>query len=320
MELRKLILLIIIISFASCNQITNDDIKGNWLLEPSGYGYPDFWEIEFKENSVELIGENLFKEFGKYQIKNGHLEIELKRDDLKFETQIQILEDDTLVIFDSLKYHRKTESSWSTFEQYELIGIPTNKYLSKEGRYFGCIHFYKSKENKKIVRVGDHIVMLEQFPRFLNQIQSIHKPLILIGQGITLKDLKILFYCLVSNGPPKVILGTKRYGLSDTHIFKDEIEIWWDDLESQLATSRIPQPPPPPPPIEFTSKKEFLKNGGKEIIIDDKKAIRKLENLKTKKRYVISIDSNLTIEDYIQIKKKVNEMRKSNSKIITEIK
>ena len=69
MKHRNLILIISILVFASCKEITKDDIKGNWIVFPSGYDEPTFWKINFKEDKVELIGDNLFKEIGNYKSK-----------------------------------------------------------------------------------------------------------------------------------------------------------------------------------------------------------------------------------------------------------
>ena len=126
-----------------------------------------------------------------------------------------------------------------------------------------------------------------------------------------------IFFCQV--GQFRIWLGTKREGISDTHIFKDKVEIWWDDLENHLANSKIPQPPPPPPSIDFTSKKEYLKNGGKEVEITNKNDLRKIELLAETERYVVSISSDLSIEDYFKLKEMILKKKKTNKEIITEI-
>ena len=319
MKHRNLILIISILVFASCKEITKDDIKGNWIVFPSGYDEPIFWKINFKEDKVELIGDNLFKEIGNYQIENGKIKIKLNRDDLEIETKIENLEIDTLLIFDSLVYHRNREIYNSNFEEYELIGIPTNKFLSEERNLFHLIHFYKSGEETQI-RCGDKKATFEDIPLFLEGGHSKPKVILFIGKGISLKDLKKMYYRLASVGQFRIWLGTKREGISDTHIFKDKVEIWWDDLENHVANSKIPQPPPPPPSIDFTSKKEYLKNGGKEVEIRNKNDLRRIELLAETERYVVSISSDLSIEDYFKLKEMILKKKKNHKEIITEIK
>ena len=126
--------------------------------------------------------------------------------------------------------------------------------------------------------------------------------MIFIGEGINLKDLQRIYFRLASIRQLRIWLGTKKEGFSDTHILNDKIEIWWDDLENHLANSKIRQPLPPPPPIEFTSKEDYLKNGGKEVLILDRKDFQKIDELTETERYVISINLNLPIEDYFELK------------------
>ena len=318
MKHRNLILIISILLFASCKEITKDDIKGNWIVFPNGYDEPIYWEINFKEDKVELIDDNLFKELGRYQVENGKIKIELDRDDLIIETKIKNLEVDTFLVFDSLTYHRNREITNSNFEEYKLIGIPTNRFLSKEKGLFHLIHFYKSNEEIQI-RCGDKKATFEDLPLFLEGGHSKPKVLIFIGEGINLKDLQRIYFRLASIRQLRIWLGTKREGFSDTHILNDKIEIWWADLENHLANSKIRQPLPPPPPIEFTSKEDYLKNGGKEVKILDRKDFQKIDKFTEKERYVVSINLNLPIEDYFELKKRLIEKRKLNKQIITEI-
>jgi hypothetical protein len=96
---------------------------------PSGYDEPKFREINFKEGKVELIDDNLFKEVGEYQVEDKRIRIQLDRDDLVIETKIQDLEVDTLLIFDSLEYHRNREITNSSFEEYDLTDLSHAKDL-----------------------------------------------------------------------------------------------------------------------------------------------------------------------------------------------
>lgn len=319
MKLRYLYLVFSILIFLACKEITKVDIKGNWIVAPNGSREPKFWEINFKEDSVELIDYNFFKEVGKYQIENEIIRIQLERDDLLIETKIKNLEVDTLVIFDSLAYYRNIGITFSNFDEYKLIGISTDKFLSKENDLFHLIHFYKS-DNEIKIRCADKNASFEDIHLFLEGSHSKPKVLLFIGQGVNLKDLQRIYYRLASAGPLEIWLGTKKEGFLDTHIFKDKIEIWWDDLEFHLQNLKIPQPPPPPPPNEFTSKEEYLKNGGYNVEILDKNDLTKIEKLLPNGKYVISIDSNISIEDYFELKQKLNEKRKLNKQIITEIK
>ena len=210
MKSQSLILIILILLLASRKEITKDDIKGNWIAFPSGYDEPKFWEINFKEDKVELIGYNLFKETGEYQVENKSIKINLNRENLTLETKIQNLEVDTLVIFDSLTYYRNREVANSNFEEYELIGMSTGEFLSTDRKLFYLIHFYKSEDNETKIRLDDKITNYDDVPLFLSGGHSQPKVLVFLGEGISLVDLKNLYYMLISCGQFQVWLGTKK--------------------------------------------------------------------------------------------------------------
>ena len=60
--------------------------------------------------------------------------------------------------------------------------------------------------------------------------------------------------------------------------------------------------------------------GGKEIKILSKVDFSKIEKLNIEQKYLISISQNLSIEDYIELKRRLREIGKVNKQIITEIK
>jgi len=317
MKHQNLILVVSILLFTSCKNITKDDIKGNWIVVPSGFDKTIFSEINFKDGRVELIDDNLFKELGKYQVENGIIKIQLDRDDLVIETVIKNLEVDTLLIFDSLVYHRNRGIAKSNYDVYELIGMPTNKFLSKEKILLHLIHYYKSGE-EIIVRYEDKKVTFDNLSLYLDGGHSKSKVLIFLGKGINLKDLQKIYYRLASIDQSSVWLGTKKEGFLDTHIFKDNIEIWWEDLKNYSSINKIP--PQQLSPFEYISKDHYLKNSGKEVKINDKNDLQKIIELEDNERYVISIDANLPIEDYFELKKLIIEKRKLDFQIIAEIK
>ncbi len=313
----NLLLFIAILILASCNEITKEDLKGNWIAVQSGK-VPDIWGFNFEGDSVELIGDYSFKESGKFQVEKGKLKFHLNRDNFKTETEILRLEADTLLIFDSLVFHRNKEINNFDFQEYELIGHETNRFLSQEKKFFNSIHFYKIGEEIQF-RFEDKQGAIEDVHLFLGGGHSKPKVLVFIGKGINLKDLQSLYYRLASEGQLNILLGTKREGIFETHVLNDNIEIWWEDLVHHLANLKSAQPPPPPPPIGFNSKASYLKNGGTEINISEKKDFQKIEELATIGRYVVSISSNLQIEDYFELKKRLTEKKQLNKEIMTEI-
>lgn len=313
----NLLLFIAILILASCNEITKEDLKGNWIAVPSGK-VPDIWGFNFKGDSVELIGDYSFKESGKFQVEKGKLKFHLNRDNFRTETEILRLEADTLLIFDSLVFHRNREINNFDFQEYELIGHETNRFLSQEKKFFRSIHFYKIGEEIHF-RFGDKQGAIEDVNLFLEGGHSNPKVLVFIGKGINLKDLRSLYYRFAWVQKLNILLGTKREGIFETHVLNDHIEIWWEDLALHIANLKSAPPPPPQPSIEFNSKASYLKNGGTEIKISTKKDFQKIEELTAIGRCVVSISANLPIEDYFELKKRLRKWKQVNKEIMTEI-
>ncbi len=317
---QKILLLLSLLCFSTCQKIAEEDLNGNWIAFPSGYDEPFIWEINFADERVEWIDGYQFKESGAYKVENDEVIISLNRDGLILKTRVEKLIADTFVIFDRLTYYRDREITNSIFEEYELVDISTCNFLSNEKNYFQIIHFYKSDNGVTQIRAGDKMTNYADVSLFLVEGHSLPEILIFLGKGINLEDLKNLYYRLASNGQFSLMLVTKKEGISDYHIFKDKIEIWWDDLENYSANFKLPQPPlPPPPPIEFTSKKSYLKDGGVEIKILNENDLYKIDNLNNQGKYVISIGKNISIKNYIQLKTKLSEKRRANPLILTEI-
>lgn len=317
MKRRNLVLLLLALIFSACGEIKKGDIKGNWTVMLSGFDEPTFTEIDFLEDKVELIDDYLFKESGSYRVEDEKISISLNRDHLGIETKIENLSADTLMIFDSLIYYRNEEISNSHIEEYELLGIRTNRLLSNEKQFYCTIHFYKSESEEIKIRCGSKMANFDDIPLFLERSHSVQKVLIFLGKGIDLKDLKKLYFRLASIRQLDVWLATKREGISDTHVFKDNVEIWWSDLEIHLMNSKLHQPLPPPPPPELMSKAIYLKEGGEEVKISRRDDLDKIAKLYDDKRYVVSISRDLSVGDYLGLKKRLREKR--NNQIVTEI-
>jgi len=166
-------------------------------------------------------------------------------------------------------YQRNRMYTSMNVQEYELIGISTNKYLSSERNDFHVIHFYKSKKGAIRIRYGDKNATFEDIFLFLERRHS--------KRGVLI------------------------------------------DLENYIADSSILQPIPPPPPYELTSKAIYLKDRGKELEILNRKDFGKIQKMDANTRYVISISSHLTIEDYFELKRRIREKRKINKQIITDI-
>ena len=303
----------------SCSQINTNDLQGRWSYLPGNTTAPEFTEFIIKNDSVELIADDLFKEMGIVSIEEDELSFKLIRDNLRHTYEMDNLDNDTLNIKDSIIFIRNSYLGNGNFEDYELIGISTDNLLSAKISYYSTIHFYKSGKGELRIRCGDKMAELGDIPLFLMGHHQTKQTelLILLGKGIELSDLKTLYFVLRQSGYLNVYLGTKRYGMADTEVFRDNIEIWCDDAE-EFRNSQKPMPPPLPPQ-SYKNKKSFLGNDGREVSINKAENIRLIDSINDSGKYVIDINQKLSIEQYIQIKQKVKELKMTNKKVRTSI-
>lgn len=308
---------------ASCSQIKIEEIQGRWSYQPTNSLAPEFTEFTIKNDTVELIADDGFKEMGIVSIESDLLNFTLIRDSLHFIYEIDNLEIDTLNVEDSVKFLRNSYLGNANFEDYELINISTNNLLSTKTNYYKTIHFYKSAKDELRIRCGDRMTELRDIPLFLMEHHQ-NKPteiVVLIGKGIVLRDLKQLHNVLSMSGHFKIYLGTKRYGNVDTEILRDDIEFWWDDVEEFRISqnSMTPPLPPPMPPLVYKNKLTFLASSGQEIAVKSQIDILQLKSINYLGKYVIEMNENLSIEQYIQVKQIVQEIKKTNKNIRTSI-
>lgn len=319
MKFVDLILILLILIFTSCEEIKKDDIKGNWIIAlGNGNIEPVFYELNFRENEVELISSDFFKETGKYQVERGRINIKLARNNLKLETKIKKLDVNTLVIFDSLKFERNLGYENYQLDEYQLIGINTEEYLSEIKNVYFTLHYYRKNNEGPLLRMGNKVVKCEEIYKLISSQFKNLELVLYLGKGITLKDLKNLYYNLASINQPNIILVTKQEGFSKTHIFNDSIEIWREDYVNYFANLEKIRPPISSP-IEYESKVEFFQTGSKEIKLVNSKDYSKLDEINPQEKCVITINSNFSIAEYIEIKKKIREKRKINKQIIIQI-
>jgi len=247
MRYKNLILIAIILLFAACKEITKEDLRGDWYAHRYDQQIEvNIREMSFSEEKVEWIDDYLFKESGEYEIENNELVIKRIKDNFKIRTKIKSLVADTLVVFDSLVYYRNSPFTDFSYDEYSLIGVITNRFLSEEDRYFEIIYYYKSERNELKIRLGQKITGYEDIPLFLEERHSRKSGvLVFLGEGVTLKDLKELYIQLAAMNLHRVWLATKEKGIADYHIFTERIEIWRNELEEHPKI-KIPLPPPPP--------------------------------------------------------------------------
>lgn len=320
LEQSLVILSMLILSITSCSSIDEKDIQGNWSLLHGWGEEPVFCDMDFKAKHVELVDCYFYKELGQYQIigANGdspYLEIKLDRDGLLFERKISILEGDSIIALDSILY-RKSKSI--DVEPYKLVDISTDEFLSNQKNSLHVAHYYQSKKDSVVIRVGQDLINYDEISYFLSPNHRKPKLLLFLGGTVSLQSLKKLYYYIKGAGLDEVYIVTKKKGLLDAYVLKDEINIWWDDLAAYTSSLKHDKllPPLPAPRLKYTSRETYLESGAIEIKIEDENDFFKIQNLSNRETYLILIDTNMSLKNYLELKKILNKLEKS---IITEL-
>lgn len=310
--------LVLAIFFLSCNQVERQDLTGHWEFFPivgveENQAIPQV--MNFSGENATLIDDYLFQQAGTFEFEGKRLKISLEGGQ-QLELEIRKFEKDTLETASGSVFLRIWNISEFDFEEYQLIGISAGEGLNANV-LFTVIHFYKNAENEVKIRAGETFIEYSDLPLFLERTPALA---VFVGQGIGLTDLKELYFSLAAVGKIRVTLVLNQAEYGRYQVFRDWIEIWWDDVESHFVKDKWMLPPPPPPEIRITSRKEYLTQGVEVIEINEPEDLGKISGLKNDKKYLVSISENLSLEDYIKLKKRVFEMREEqNLEVKTEI-
>ena len=296
----------IILFLTACNVIEREDLQGCWIVNLDDDKEIFFGDICFDKDTIRLIDEYLFKRKGRYRLNGDTLEASFGGETL-IKTQLQTLTDSIIRIFDGVKYQRSESLLHSNIEEYNLIGINTDELLN-EKKIFQVIHLYRSG-GKTRIRCGDIIVGYDEVIFFFFFLHSNPEVLLFIGEGISLKELKEIYYQLLLDNQRKVTLVLNSQGIRNYQVFVDKIEIWRSDLEEHLYKTKNPFPPPDD--SENYSKEEYLKGGGLCLEVKTKDDLEKMKEIVEGRKYVISISDGIDFRDYINLKKKLREIGKS---------
>jgi hypothetical protein len=321
MKINKTIFILILISLYSCNEKLQDSIIGEWTLVPQNRTEKILEQLKFTvSNEVQVVTEDLFKSSLPYHIFDK--EITITTLDTVIKSKLKFVNEDSLILFDSLLYVKNFPTRFSDFpviHQYKLFGYETEKIIKIDHEYSQILHYYKI-DNDIILRGGLTKLQFEDLNLYLEGV-SYNNPVITIyiGTNINLADLKKLYFYIGHTGQRHVKLVTNKTKLFEVQYVRDKIEIWWDELQSYSKSLEYLPPRFPPPEEYLRSKSKYLKDDGHEIKITYSDEIDKLKVINKTDKYVISIDQNMALKDYFYLKKTITDKRKINRNIITEI-
>lgn len=308
-----------LIILLSCKQKFNpNEFKGTWFILDKDQSISNLPNITFRNDSIFIEDRFTYPTKGKFKITRSKIFYYLEKDTLKYEFNFN--SKDSTITIDSNKYYFLDGFSYDTnFIDYKLANIYKQNIISSDSlsKYNCGFHLYKdSKDSLKLKLNDKEVDDFELIPRFAFQR---HKPnevvVIYIGKKIKLKDILKCYAQLSTINIEKAFLLT-GYNFEENSYngFLDNFELWSSQI-NLLLKEKIK-------PIYFNelSRKKYIQiYNPKTIIINSKKDFEKLSIFKTGTNYLIQINSEINLEDYISLKEKIFEIKvKYPKKIRTE--
>ncbi len=305
---------ILTLVICSCNKHHKRDLIGSWEFYLINNEIADIQYFDFGRDSVAFVDNFLFKQKGIYELNEDELYIKTTQG-YEIVLHIQKLQKDTLQFAENETYFRQPRNNH--YEPYELIGINTGIKLVTE-RVYSLIHLYKNTEGITKVRISDKRATYEEIPYFLAPAHtSSPEVLLFIGKGITLTDVRQAYLQIAVARHRKVILAVNNSGVNEYEIFTDIIPIWPDEVAEYSKSINMPQTPP----VIKELRKDYWEKNAVKIEMNSINDLEKLSRSTNDKMYLISINHDLSIEDYLKIKQELFTLQRENIiELKTEIK
>lgn len=287
-----------LVNFSTCKKY-DSELHGHWILENSYFIHYNFNELIFHSaDSVQLRYLNGVEKMCGYKTINNKIFIyDAQGKHLlgKYHFEREYLFIDPEMIF------KKTTNS-DTFN-FALSNIPTNTQYSvtELSKKTDHIALYMNKDSLPNIYVPQ---LKKSFPtlwiyHFFSWGQKKQKTVpihLYIGEGITTKDVADFYLCFYSYGfEPEITLLTGKPNSEHYYAFDDSTDQFWqEDAESSAC--------PHSAEIEYLpSKKEYTKRIDAEIQINSLQDIDKMIFLSRDKKYLVSISSKISLNDYIKV-------------------
>ncbi|MFY7672479.1 hypothetical protein ACOSP6_15465 [Tenacibaculum sp. MEBiC06402] len=313
--MKKLLFLLSTIILLSCSQkVSKEDLEGVWWnLEKTG----DF-EIILKRDSISInngIGITLN---GTFKLEKDSILLSINnkshKEYFKYEPK------DSTLTFNKSKYFKSPLSVVGIDKNFNFINIQSRSTIHSDSLNINSSIFkaIRNEKNELQVVLNGKTATIEDIPLFLNSTtcsggKPVHyRPYLILGQNLTTKDLSKIFPYLDAMNHYVITLVT-QYDFPNRlfHFYDIRIELF----KEQLVKNG------PPPRESDISRKDYLAKYNPEIItIKSKQDFKKLNAVKPNSHYLVSIDLDLPIENYLHLTQKLNSIRKNKkTRIRTEL-
>ncbi|CAL2055097.1 hypothetical protein [Tenacibaculum sp. 190524A05c] len=305
---KRLHLFLLVIILSSCsNTVSKKDLEGVWwFYDGSGDG-----ELIFENDSVTVDNGYGLPNKARYKLKKDSIPISFegntKTDFLKYNYK------DSILSYKNAKYYKRYKTADSlgiVHKKFGLINIKSTKTMHSDSlnlSHSSIFRAFKNGRNELKLVLNDATTSVEDLSSFLlvtncfGSEQIHHPPYLLLGKKTSLRDLKeIYIYSNVVNYDSIHILTHYDFLNRLFHSYKVNIEIFREEtLELVPHTKK-----------DIYRKDYINKFNPENVVIKSKEDFTKLDILKTNLNYLISIDLDLPVEDYLHLNQKINTLRK----------
>ena len=223
---------------------------------------------------------------------------------------------DSSFLFGTTRYHLLPWILKDTLAKYPLLGNTTSYIISSDSlaKVDSGFHIFRDSMDSLRLKLNDRYSEFDRIPQFVFRSDSFHYPThaIYLGENTTLQDLLLCYYQLARVNHLKVFLITNLRILKNEYsILPEKIELWGEQISTFFKNEE---------PVYYKSentRKHFLTNYKPQILqINSQKDFIKIDSIKNAKNYLISINTNLSLKEYITLKEEILRIKKARKNTI----
>ena len=318
-KMKKLLFLLFAIILISCSQkVSEKDLEGVWwFFDGTGDG-----ELSFKNDSITIDNGYGLPYTGSYELKKDsiiiYFEGNVKVDYLKYNSK------DSLLIYKNAKYYKRfssLDSSERVHTKFDLINIKSKTTIHSDSLNINSSIFlaFKNKSDELKLILNGKVTTTEDLPAFLivrncfgGNSTNYYEPYLILGKAITVLDLSKIYVYLS-------VINLRKIKVFSHYDFPNRLFHYYN-IRVDLFKEKLLKNGPPPAPHDI-SRKDYLAKFNPDIItMKSKQDFKKLNSIKPNSHYLVSINLDLSIEDYLHLTQELQSFRENGkTKIRTEL-
>lgn len=212
---------------------------------------------------------------------------------------------DSILNFGKANFYKTPIDEYSNIPYYNLIGFKTQEKLSED---INSTHIHLIKINGRAkVKLNDQTTDLKHIPKFLDWSHRSQPNLFLwLSEGLEFSDLLEAYKWIYDSGYSQVNLVTANQGFTDFYLVKDHFFLE-DDLIQKLLAPQRTRP--------FLPEPEYNHKTIKILTIKDSTDFEKLETLDESSEYLLQVDYQISLIDYLNLNLKIRNLKNIQKEI-----